>query len=153
MQSPSKLGQKGHIGYINNIKVDARNTIYSMTFSSKPRNQNFIVFLNEVQAAITGHEAVIFLPFLMNCTLTHFRIVEFGCLASTPTFSSRIPLHMRCTSERIGLQGCAQVGFLVLLIMSLLVPSVTVELPGSMETTALATVQQLCGDGCTLWHV
>lgn len=31
-----------------------------------------------------GTKAVIFLPFLMSCTRTHFRIAEFGCLASTP---------------------------------------------------------------------
>ena len=31
-----------------------------------------------------GTKAVIFFPFLINCTLTHFRIAELGCLASTP---------------------------------------------------------------------
>jgi hypothetical protein len=41
---------------------------------------------------INTPKAVTFLPFLINCTLTHFRIAEFGCLASTPTFSSTIPL-------------------------------------------------------------
>lgn len=37
-------------------------------------------------------KAVTFFPFLINCTLTHFRIAELGCLASTPTFSRTIPL-------------------------------------------------------------
>jgi hypothetical protein len=37
-------------------------------------------------------KAVTFLPFLINCTLTHFRMAELGCLASTPTFSSTMPL-------------------------------------------------------------
>lgn len=31
-----------------------------------------------------GTKAVIFLPFLISWTLTHFLIAEFGCLASTP---------------------------------------------------------------------
>lgn len=31
-----------------------------------------------------GTKAVIFLPFLISCTLTHFLMAEFGCLASTP---------------------------------------------------------------------
>ena len=32
------------------------------------------------------------MPFLINCTRTHFRIAEFGCFASTPTFSRTMPL-------------------------------------------------------------
>lgn len=31
-----------------------------------------------------GTKAVIFLPFFMSCTLTHFLMAELGCLASTP---------------------------------------------------------------------
>lgn len=31
-----------------------------------------------------GTKAVIFLPFLMSWTLTHFLMAELGCLASTP---------------------------------------------------------------------
>lgn len=37
-------------------------------------------------------KAVTFLPFLISWTLTHFRMAELGCLASTPTFSRTIPL-------------------------------------------------------------
>ena len=38
-----------------------------------------------------GTKAVIFLPFFLSWTLTHLRTAEFGCLASTPTFSTTIP--------------------------------------------------------------
>lgn len=31
-----------------------------------------------------GTKAVIFLPFLISWTLTHFLMAELGCLASTP---------------------------------------------------------------------
>jgi hypothetical protein len=37
-------------------------------------------------------KAVTFFPFLINWTLTHFRMAELGCLASTPTFSRTMPL-------------------------------------------------------------
>ena len=62
---------------------------------------------------------------------------EFGCLASTPTFSSTNSLGRRSATRRAGLQGCAKMGFLVLLIMSLLASSVTMELAGSMKTATL----------------
>ena len=45
---------------------------------------------------------------------------------------------MRSAAKRVGLQGCAQMGFLVLLIMPLLVLSVATELPGSTKTATLA---------------
>jgi hypothetical protein len=37
-----------------------------------------------------GTKAVIFLPFLISCTRTHFRIAELGCLASTPLSNNKI---------------------------------------------------------------
>merc|ERR1719163_2537041 len=39
-----------------------------------------------------GTKAAIFLPFLISCTRTHFRIAEFGCFASIPIFSTTMPL-------------------------------------------------------------
>lgn len=109
-----------------------------MTFSTKSSNQNFIIFLNEVQAAIIGHERCDLLPVLNELhpdALPDGRIWLFGL---NPYFFQHNSLCMRGTPKRIGLQGCAQVGFLVLFVMPLLVPSVTAELPGSSETTTLA---------------
>uniref|UniRef100_A0A8C2LYE6 Uncharacterized protein n=1 Tax=Cricetulus griseus TaxID=10029 RepID=A0A8C2LYE6_CRIGR len=107
-------------GYFNNLKVHSRHITYSMTFSTKPSNQNFIIFLDEVQAAIIGHEScdlLVVLDELNPDTLPDSRIWLFGL---NPYFFQHNSLHMRGTSERIGLQGCAQVGFLVLFIMPLL---------------------------------
>uniref|UniRef100_A0A8C2LA96 Uncharacterized protein n=1 Tax=Cricetulus griseus TaxID=10029 RepID=A0A8C2LA96_CRIGR len=112
--------QKGQIGSFNNLKADSRNITYSMTFSTKPSNQNFIVFLNEVQAAITGHESCDFLVVLDELhpdTLPESRIWLFGF---NPYFFQHNSFCMRGTSERIGLQA---------------VPK---WLPGSMETMTLA---------------
>ena len=47
-------------------------------------------------------------------------------------------LSVRSAAKRVGLQGCAQMGFLVLLIMPLLVSLVATELPGSTKTATLA---------------
>uniref|UniRef100_A0A8C8UN14 Uncharacterized protein n=1 Tax=Peromyscus maniculatus bairdii TaxID=230844 RepID=A0A8C8UN14_PERMB len=131
MQS-ERLGT-GHIGYFNNLKADSRNITYSMTFSTKSSNQNFITdtHLNEVQAAIVGHESCDLLAVLDELhpdTLPDGRIGLFGFNPSETHDS----LGMGGTSKRIGLQGCAQVGFLVLLIMPLLVPPVAAELPGKI---------------------
>lgn len=38
----------------------------------------------KVKQPSLGTKAVIFLPFLMSWTRTHFRMAELGCLASTP---------------------------------------------------------------------
>ena len=67
-------------------------------------------------------------------TLPDGRIWLFGL---NPYFFQHNSLCMRGAPKRIGLQGCAQVGFLVLFVMPLLVPSVTAELPGSSETMTL----------------
>ncbi|KAI4550504.1 hypothetical protein MJT46_018669 [Ovis ammon polii x Ovis aries] len=45
---------KRDIGYFDNLKVDSRNVTNSMTFATKSNNQNFIIFLNKIQATIIG---------------------------------------------------------------------------------------------------
>jgi len=45
----------------------------------------------KLRAPSPGKKAVTPLPFFFNCTLTHFRIAEFGCLLSLPTFCNTIP--------------------------------------------------------------
>ncbi|KAH0502914.1 ribosomal protein S23 like protein [Microtus ochrogaster] len=115
-----------------------------MTLSTKSSNQNFIVFLNEVQATSIGVESCDILAVLDELhpdTLPESRIWLLGF---NSFFFQHDSLGMRGTSKRIGLQGCAQVG-LLLLFMSLLVPLVAVELPGSMETTTLAHLADATG--------
>lgn len=109
-----------------------------MTFSTKSRNQNFIIFLNKVQATIVGYKSCDFLAILDQLdpdTLPDGRIWLFGF---NPYFFQNNSLCMGSTSKRVGLQGCAQMGFLVLFIMPFLVASVTTELPGSTKTATLA---------------
>jgi hypothetical protein len=61
-----------------------------------------IVLINEVQTPIIRHKTrnptstpvstrPYFFPFLINCTRTHFRTAELGCLASIPIFSKTMP--------------------------------------------------------------
>jgi hypothetical protein len=61
---------------------------------SHPQPQKFQSVLNIPRKILCQNspKAVTFFPFLINCTRTHFRIAELGCLASTPTFSRTIPL-------------------------------------------------------------
>jgi hypothetical protein len=47
-----------------------------------------------LSAPSPGRKAVITLPFLISCVRTHLRMALFGCLDSTPTFSSTMPLLM-----------------------------------------------------------
>ncbi|OBS59430.1 hypothetical protein A6R68_09448, partial [Neotoma lepida] len=90
------------------MSADSRNITYSTTFSTKSSNQNFVVFLNEVQAAITGHESCDLLAVLDELhpgTLPDSRIWLFGF---NSYFFQHNFLCMRGTARRIGLQGCAQ---------------------------------------------
>uniref|UniRef100_A0A2I3M154 Uncharacterized protein n=1 Tax=Papio anubis TaxID=9555 RepID=A0A2I3M154_PAPAN len=105
-------GQKKDIGYFDNPKADSRNITNSMTFLTKSSNHNFIVFLSKVQAIIIEYKGCDFLAILDPLdpdTLPNGRIWLFG-------FSSYFFQHnsfcMKSTSKRVGLQGCAQMGFL-----------------------------------------
>ena len=84
-----------------------------MTFATKSSNQNFIIFLNKIQATIIGYKSSdFFLPFLISWTLTHFLIAEFGCLASTPTFSSTIPLAWEAPPKGLAFRAVPRWAFL-----------------------------------------
>uniref|UniRef100_A0A5F7ZRS4 Uncharacterized protein n=1 Tax=Macaca mulatta TaxID=9544 RepID=A0A5F7ZRS4_MACMU len=132
------IGPKRHIGYFDNLKADSRNITNSMTFATRSSNQNFIIFLNKVQATVVGYKGCDFLAVLDQLdpdTLPNGRI----CLCGFNSyFSQHDSFCMRSTSKRVGLQGCAQMGFLVLFIMPLLVSSVTTELPSSTKSMTLA---------------
>ncbi|EHB17507.1 hypothetical protein GW7_01702, partial [Heterocephalus glaber] len=98
------------------------------TFSTKSSNQNIIVFFNKVQTPIIKHQScdlrtILFLPdILSDGRVWLFRFNTYFCHHKLLCAGS--------ISKRFGVQGYTQMCFLVLLIMPLLVPSVTEELPG-----------------------
>ncbi|KAJ1074898.1 hypothetical protein K5549_021476, partial [Capra hircus] len=125
--------QKRDIGYFDNLKADSKNVTNSMTFATKSSNQNFIIFLNKIQATIIGYKSSDF--FLNPDTLPDSRIWLFDF---NSYFFQHNSLGVRSTAKRVGFQGCAQMDFLVLLIMPLLVSLVAMEFPGSTKTATLA---------------
>uniref|UniRef100_A0A8C7A1Z4 Uncharacterized protein n=1 Tax=Neovison vison TaxID=452646 RepID=A0A8C7A1Z4_NEOVI len=130
----SKFMTLRDIGYFDNLKANSRNVTNSMTFATKSNT-----YLNKIQTTIIGYKGCDFLAILDQLdpdTLPDGRIWLLGFNPSkTQTHNS---FCMGSASKRVGLQGCAQVGFLVLLIMPLLISSVAAELPGSTETATLA---------------
>ena len=72
-----------------------------------------------------GTKSCDFLPFLVNWTLTHFLMAEFGCLASTSIFSSTILL-----AWEVRLKGLCPNGLSCTVTMLLLGSSAATELPG-----------------------
>merc|ERR1712200_70254 len=59
-----------------------------------------------------GTNAVIFFPFLMSCTRTHFLMAELGCFASTPTFSKTIPLACEAPPKGLAFRAVPKCAFL-----------------------------------------
>jgi hypothetical protein len=58
---------------------------FALPFRPKPEMRTSSFSSTKLRQPSLGTKAVTFFPFLMSCTRTHFRIAEFGCLASTPT--------------------------------------------------------------------
>ena len=75
-----------------------------------------------------GTKGCDFLPFLVNWTLTHFLVAEFGYLASTPIFSSTILLAWEMHLK--GPSGLCPNGLSCTVTMLLLGFLVATELPG-----------------------
>ncbi|CAD7682561.1 unnamed protein product [Nyctereutes procyonoides] len=101
--------QKRYTGL--NLKMNSRNVTDNMTFVTKSSNKNLILFFNKIQATIIG----------------------IWLLSFSPYFFYHNSLCMGSTSKGVGLWGCAQMGFLVLLIMPVLILLVAMELLGSTK--------------------
>uniref|UniRef100_A0A4X2KCC8 Uncharacterized protein n=1 Tax=Vombatus ursinus TaxID=29139 RepID=A0A4X2KCC8_VOMUR len=109
-----------------------------MTVSTKSSNQNFIIFLNEVQAAIIGNKGSDFFFAILNQLDSHtLPDGRIGLLGFYTNFFQDNPFCVRCSSKWVGLQGSAQMSFLILFAMPLLVSPVALELSSSMKTMAL----------------
>lgn len=112
----------------------------SMTFVTKSNNQNFIVFLNKIQLSLGTRLWFLFAILDQVDTLSDGKKKKIGYLTPTPTFFQHNFLCMGSVSKRVGLQGCAQMDFLVLFIMPLvlLISLVAMKLSGSTKTVILA---------------
>uniref|UniRef100_A0A7N4PFY8 Uncharacterized protein n=1 Tax=Sarcophilus harrisii TaxID=9305 RepID=A0A7N4PFY8_SARHA len=121
--------QKGNIGNFYNLEADSGNVTNSMTFSTKSSNQDFIKYLNKIQAAIIRNKGSDFFAILNQLDSHTLPDGRIGLLDN--------PFCMGCPTKRISLQGSAQMSFLVLLVMPLLISSVAAELSSCTKTTAL----------------
>merc|ERR1712093_443069 len=65
---------------------------FAFPLRPKPARRSSSFSSTKLRQQSLGTNAVTFFPFLINWTLTHFRMAELGCLASTPTFSRTMPL-------------------------------------------------------------
>lgn len=106
-------------GDLDDLEPHTGNITLSLAGTTETGDEDLVVLIDEVKATIvlsrrsirapqvkheaerhTGTKAVTFFPFLISCTRTHLRIAELGCLASTPTFSSTMPLA--CEDPPVG---------------------------------------------------
>ena len=94
-------------GYFDSLKVDSRNVTNSMTFGTKSSNQNFIIFLNKIQATITGYKRLWFFAILGELNPDTFPDGRIWLFGFNPYFFEHNSLGMRSASKRVGLQGRA----------------------------------------------
>uniref|UniRef100_A0A452RAX2 Uncharacterized protein n=1 Tax=Ursus americanus TaxID=9643 RepID=A0A452RAX2_URSAM len=134
-------GQKRDIGYFDILNVP-RNVTDSMTFPTKSSNQNLLIFFDKIRTTIIGYKGFVFIFVFFGIVnqldpdiLPDGRIWLFGF---NPYFSQHNSLCKGSASQRVGLEGCVQMGFLVLFIMPLLISTVATELPRSTKTAILA---------------
>uniref|UniRef100_A0A4X2MF02 Uncharacterized protein n=1 Tax=Vombatus ursinus TaxID=29139 RepID=A0A4X2MF02_VOMUR len=130
-------GQKRNICNFYNLESDSRNITNSMTFFTKSSNQNFVIFLNKVQAAIIGNKGSDFFAIINQLDSHTLPDGRIGLLGFHTNFFQDNPFCVRCSSKWAGLQGSAQMSFLILFVMPLLVSPVASELSSSMKTMAL----------------
>ena len=115
-----------------------------MTFVTKSSNQNFIILLNKIQSHL-GTKAVISSAILGQQDPDTFPDARIWTFSFNPYFFQYNSLCMATTSKRIGLQGCAQIDFLVLFIMPLLISSPGWSYPGSTKAVTLAHPSRAMG--------
>ncbi len=103
--------QKRNVGHLHHLETNTGNISHGVSLTTESCHQDLIVFLKHRESThwdlcrhilkhvshagiqftsmkfkqpSLGTKAVIFLPFLISWTRTHFLMAELGCLASTP---------------------------------------------------------------------
>merc|ERR1719270_810623 len=99
---------EGDIGHLDDLESDSGNISDGVTLSTHTSSFSS----TKLRQPSLGTKAVIFFPFLISCTLTHFLIAELGCLASTPTFSRTIPLAWEAPAKGLALYLVPKFAFL-----------------------------------------
>jgi hypothetical protein len=106
-------GQKRHIVYFRNLKVDSRNITYSITFLTKSSHHNFIFFFPQWCSSRHYHAQTLWSFGILDEThLIHFLTAEFGCLPSTPTFPTTILFAWEVPPKELIFRGVPKWAFL-----------------------------------------
>ncbi|ELR47403.1 hypothetical protein M91_21663 [Bos mutus] len=127
---PLYKAKKRDTGYFYILKVDSRNVTNSMTFGTKSSNQNFIIFLNKIQATVSGYKRLWFFAILGEVNPDTFpdgRIWLFGF--NPYFFRAQFSWHEKCIQKGWP-SGLCPNGLSCTVTMPLLGLSVATEFPG-----------------------
>uniref|UniRef100_A0A3B4DBR3 Uncharacterized protein n=1 Tax=Pygocentrus nattereri TaxID=42514 RepID=A0A3B4DBR3_PYGNA len=132
-------GQEGNVGHLHHLETYTRDITDGMSLTTKSCHQNFIVllpskpiYLNEIQATVIGDESGNLLAVLDQLdpdALPNSRVRLLG-------FNTTAKAQRKMV--RVSLQGGAQIGLLVLLVVPFLLTAVVPQLSGGTKSTTLA---------------
>lgn len=130
--------QETHTGHLDNFESDTRDITNGTALATETRNQNFVIFVNKVQATITGDESrnflVVFHQLNANA-LSDGRVRLFGFNAN---FFENNALGVRSTTKWVSLQGGTKVGLLVAFVGPSVDTTVVAQVASGANTTGLS---------------
>merc|ERR1740121_1119191 len=125
-------------GHLHHLEPDARDVADRVTAAAEARDEDFVIFVDEVQAAVPWYEGRDLLAVLDELDAAALADGRVGLLGLNPNLLNDDTLSVGSSAERIALVLRAEVGLLVVLVGPQLRAAADRQLPGRPDSARLA---------------